>query len=310
MIKGRSKLVGILVVCLFLGSAVGCGSSETTRSRPRPSSSTTTPKKPTSELTAKPSGSGDVGSGKTAAAGASDEGADAASGDWGNLSGRFVYDGSAPTPSPIQVTKDVEFCGKHNLVDESLVVNSGGGLANVVVWLYEKPSKIHPSYDETASETVVLDNENCRFEPRVCVLRTTQTLRVTNSDPVGHNTKADLFTNASFNPIIPAKGSFETKLEQSERMPAPVSCSIHPWMSAWLLVRDDPYVAVSDKEGNFEIKNLPAGKVTLVAWQGKYINKVSVDGKATEWSKGRFEYDVRGGDNNLGVVKVPPSAFE
>ena len=309
MITGRSTLAGILVLGLLVAGSAGCGSSETTRSRPsRPS--TTTPKSAKSEAPTKPSGSGDVGSGETATAGASDEGT--ASGDWGTLRGRFVYDGSAPSPSPIQVTKDVDFCGKHNLVDESLVVNAGGGLANVVVWLYEKPSKIHPSYDEGASESVVLDNENCRFEPRVCVVRTTQALKVTNSDPVGHNTKADLFSNASFNPIIPANSSIDIKLEQPERLPGHVSCSIHPWMSGWLVVRDDPYVAVSDGDGNFELKDLPAGNLTLVAWQEKsgYITKVSIDGKATEWGKGRFEYNVRGGDNDLGEIKIKPTVFQ
>jgi hypothetical protein len=38
-----------------------------------------------------------------------------------------------------------------------------------------------------------------------------------------------------------------------------VKCDIHSWMSARLLATDNPWYAVTDKDGNFEINNLPAG---------------------------------------------------
>src|SRR5690349_4035695 len=113
--------------------------------------------------------------------------------EWGNLSATFLYKGSPPAPKKIAVNKDEQVCGKHNLVDEALVVNKDNkGIANVVVFLADmgKP-KIHPDYDkpEAAKAEVHLDNENCRFEPRVVGIRTGQTLIVGNKDPVGHNTK-------------------------------------------------------------------------------------------------------------------------
>ena len=43
----------------------------------------------------------------------------------------------------------------------------------------------------TASDEVVLDNKDCRFEPHVAVVRTSQKLALKNSDPVGHNSKID-----------------------------------------------------------------------------------------------------------------------
>ncbi len=39
----------------------------------------------------------------------------------GAIKGRFVYEGQAPAPSPISVTKDQEVCGQHHLMDESLL---------------------------------------------------------------------------------------------------------------------------------------------------------------------------------------------
>jgi hypothetical protein len=228
------------------------------------------------------------------------------------LKGRFVFDGSAPQPTPVNVTKDVEFCGKHDLASESLLVGENGGIANVLVWLHDKPTAIHPSYEETANAVVTLDNKNCRFEPHVCVMLTTQTLQVLNSDPVGHNTKADLASNPAFNSIVPAAGMIEIKLEQPERRPASTSCSIHPWMSAWLVVQDQPYIAVTAPDGTFEIKNLPTGKLTFSAWHEKAnsVSNVSLGGKPTEWKRGRFEVTVNAGENDLGEIKLKPDVFK
>ena len=113
--------------------------------------------------------------------------------DWGTVTGRIVFEGAAISPAALNVTKDQEVCGKHNLVDESIVVGPDNGLANVAVYLYLKrgasPPAIHESYEESASSEVRLDNENCRFEPHLTFLRTTQTLLIGNKDSVGHNTK-------------------------------------------------------------------------------------------------------------------------
>ena len=74
--------------------------------------------------------------------------------EWGSLKGKFVVDGEAGPSAAINVNKDVEFCGKHDLVDETVVVGDDGGLANVVVYIYTKRGKsldVHPDYAASAS---------------------------------------------------------------------------------------------------------------------------------------------------------------
>ncbi len=57
--------------------------------------------------------------------------------EWGNLKGQFIYDGEAPQPAKLSITKDREECCQHDLVDESLVVDpQDHGLRNVIVFLY------------------------------------------------------------------------------------------------------------------------------------------------------------------------------
>ena len=50
----------------------------------------------------------------------------------------------------------------------------------------------------------------------------------------------------------------------ADRFPITVSCTIHPWMRAWIRVFDHPYYAVTDDNGHFEIKDAPAGEYRLV----------------------------------------------
>lgn len=239
-----------------------------------------------------------------------------ASAEWGNLSGQFIYDGAAPTPAPVLVTKDQQVCGIHNLVDEVLTVNpTNKGLAGVVVFVYVdrggKAPEIHPSYVETAKAEVRFDNLNCRFEPHVVLLRTTQTLVIGNRDPIGHNSKVDTVKNAPINPIIPANGEVKQNFSKEERLPSKVTCSIHPWMNGWVVIKETPYMAVTDADGRFEIANLPTGKWSFQVWHEKsgYIDSVVLGGKKTKWSKGRFEHQIASAANDLGEIMVPATVF-
>jgi len=47
---------------------------------------------------------------------------------------------------------------------------------------------------------------------------------------------------------------------------ASLLCNVHPEMSGYVVVVATPYLAVTNKEGEFEIKNVPDGKYTLKTW--------------------------------------------
>lgn len=237
----------------------------------------------------------------------------------GTLKGKFVFDGKAPAPDKLMITKDANVCapGGKAPVDESLVVGEDGGIANIVVGIYVKPGGKKPPVDAAAKKAiekpVVLDNTMCRFEPRVTVLHVGQDLILKNSDSVGHNVKADLTANPPFNDLLPANGELKRVLKSAERLPMNVSCSIHPWMRGYLLVRDDPYAAVSKADGSFEIPNLPAGKWTFRVWHelSGYVEDVKVDGKSTSWKRGQVDIDIKDGATvDLGEIKVGAKEFE
>jgi hypothetical protein len=237
---------------------------------------------------------------------------------WGDLEADFFLKGDFK-PAKIVPDKDVEFCGKHKLMEEGVVVDPATkAIQNVAVYLFVpaggKKPQVHPDYEKAAKEKVVLDNKNCRYEPRVQVVRTSQPLILQNSDPLGHNMKGEFFNpqNAAFNDQIPAGGKVEKTFTGAETAFVPVQCSIHTWMKSWLFVRDDPYVGISDAKGHVSIKNLPVGEWTFVVWQenGGYLSDVTVDGKATKWMRGRVKVNIKPGANKLGKIEVTPAALK
>ncbi|MFV1965136.1 MAG: methylamine utilization protein [Pirellulaceae bacterium] len=237
--------------------------------------------------------------------------------EWGDLTAAFLFEGTPPKPPEANITTDKPFCCKFQVVDESLLVNEkNGGVANVIVFMYVgrggKKPLVHESYAATEKAEVMLDNEHCRFDPHVTLLRTTQTLVASNSDEVGHNTNLTTFRNKAYNKLIPSDGQEKLNFPKEEPLPVKVTCNIHPWMGGWLVVKDHPYMGVSDTDGKLVIKNIPVGEVTFQVWHEKagYLREVTLNGEATEWKRGRLTLEIKPGQNDLGEVKIPASIFE
>jgi len=233
--------------------------------------------------------------------------------EWGNLSGKFVYEGKAPTPEKLQITKDVEVCSKYQdeIVDQSLLVGADGGISGVFIWLRVPQGKkidIHPDLIANAEKNpTTIDNLHCMFNPHTaCVWGGKQKLLVKNSDPIAQVVKIDFNKNSAVNATMAVGGNFEAAFPVAERLPAPVTCGIHPWASGYLFVSDTPYATTTDKDGNFTIPNLPAGTWEFQAWHERR-GYLTADPK---WKGGRFSFTVKSGDNSLGTIKVTPAALE
>jgi plastocyanin len=122
---------------------------------------------------------------------------------------------------------------------------------------------------------VVVDQKKMAFIPHVVAVQQGTTVDFLNSDAVGHNV---------YWPSISANKKLSHNLgtwPKDQKKPfqfndlgtASLLCNVHPEMSGYVVVVPTPYFAVTDKDGSFEIKNIPAGKYTLKTW--------SEDGKPT-----------------------------
>lgn len=178
-----------------------------------------------------------------------------------SVRGRVKFGGKAPEPAKI----DNSICRHAGpIVDESVLVSPGGGLANVIVSIAGVRSPVKAN-----AEPAVLDQKDCRFEPHIVVVRAGQPLRIRNSDAEAHNVHATPSENSAFNiALAMARGVAELTLARPEIIR--VKCDVHPWMTGFIGVFESDYVAVSDNDGSFEIKGLPPGSYELVAWHERF----------------------------------------
>ena len=105
--------------------------------------------------------------------------------------------------------------------------------------------------------------------------------------------------------------------QKEEALPVAVGCSIHPWMVAYFLPRENGYYAVSGPDGSFEIVNVPAGEeLEIQVWhesgtgtRGALVLNTS-EAKQLKWSKkGRFKLRLSEDEVKEMEISVPASAL-
>ena len=121
---------------------------------------------------------------------------------------------------------------------------------------------------EAPKEHALIDQIKMKFNPHVMVVQQGTTVDFLNSDSVGHNV---YWPSVSGNKKLAHNlGTWPKDQKKSFQFNdagvASLLCNVHPEMSGYVVVVPTPYFAITDKEGTFEIKNVPAGKYTLKTW--------------------------------------------
>jgi len=149
------------------------------------------------------------------------------------------------------------------------------------------------------------------YSPRVVAARVGQTLMVVNRDMTLHNVHTVAAKGNSFNTTQPNVGMvFSYVLKGAEIIK--LGCEPHRWMIGFVGVVDHPYFDVSNADGAFTIRDVPAGRQTVRVWHevfGEMTKTVVV--KANGSTTVDFAYTGRAGARSEGTreLHVPDALF-
>jgi len=202
----------------------------------------------------------------------------------GVVAGTVKLDGPAPKAQRIKMDAEPNCAKMHTgpVVSDEVVVGDKGALADVIVYVKEG---LGNRTFETPKEPVELDQKGCIYSPHVLAVQANQPVEITNSDPTTHNVHPVPQFNKEWNKSQPPKAEKIVESFAREEVAIPVKCNVHPWMKSYIAVFKHPYFKVTGKDGAFELKNLPPGEYTLVAWHGTLgtdEKKVSIGPKETK----------------------------
>ena len=148
---------------------------------------------------------------------------------------------------------------------------------NILVYL----SKAPPATEDLSKAKFVMDQRNLEFVPQVLPILVGATVDFPNNDKVDHNVFS-MSRTKKFN-----LGSYTAGESKSVVFDKPgiveLRCDVHAEMAAYILVMKNPYFAVTDKQGHFEIpdsstleqtglsgvKDLAPGKYFIKSWHEK-----------------------------------------
>jgi plastocyanin len=219
----------------------------------------------------------------------------------GELTGTVTLDGTPPKNEVIKMNAD-PVCMRENTTaqyqETYIVGDDGKTLANVFV--YVKDGLGNYVFD-TPTDPVEIDQKNCRYHPHVFGIRVGQPLEIVNSDPTLHNIHAMPKANQEFNNGQPIQGMKMTHTFTQKEVMVPFKCDVHGWMNAYVGVVDNPYFAVTDKDGKFDLKNLPPGTYTIEAWHeklGPMTQSVTIGNKETKDISFQFKVPAAASTNN------------
>lgn len=193
--------------------------------------------------------------------------------DGGSVKGKVQFTGSPPDPSAFKLNRypDQLYCGAlsdgsgYRLLRE-VMVDPHGGLKDVIVTV-EGVTRGKPfPLQETTLEANI-----CQFVPYVSVMRKDHPLIVKNLDSVSHDLQVyerdwEHIVIMFHRPALTKGGTQDRIRFTGDRRGVVMQCGMHPYMQGHGLAVDNPYYAVTGIEGQFDIRDLPAGTYRIRAW--------------------------------------------
>lgn len=189
---------------------------------------------------------------------------------FGGFKGRVVYPGKAPALPPLVQAGDTNVrdgavLATEDIPNEQLLVDAKQGMANVFVYLAQRPEGTPPV---PTPQPVSFGFAYGRFVPHAMIAPAGYPVHFTNSAPIVANVHTFPSVNKPFNSVVSPKALDGVRYvyDRPEPWPIEVKSDFHPWVKAYHLPLNHPYGAVTRSDGTFEIDNIPAGRHVFHFW--------------------------------------------
>ena len=176
------------------------------------------------------------------------------------IKGTVQYVGTSVEAKKVPVTVDQFVCGKDKDAEE-FSLSPQRGLRNAVVSLTSPPPDARWNF---STAPVFLDQRQCLFIPRVILVPLGGTVEFLNSDRLLHNLHSVSRANAVFNRTQPKGRTIPITFTKPEIVR--ITCDLHGWMRAFIVVIEHPFHAVTGSAGEFVLDKISPGKYTLNVW--------------------------------------------
>lgn len=110
----------------------------------------------------------------------------------------------------------------------------------------------------------IMDQRNLKFTPTVLAVTVGETVDFPNHDKAWHNVYSKGGANDFDLGLYPPGQSRAKKFDKPGV--SRILCNAHPDMEAFIVVKDHPFFSTADSRGNYEIKNVPLGKLRVEIW--------------------------------------------
>jgi hypothetical protein len=183
-----------------------------------------------------------------------------------------------------------------------------GGVANVFFWVRGDVNPVHPAYRITERDTVTVQFNGDRIQPRAATYRMGQSLVFQS---VFNDTHGPVFNLGRVSALLPPGASMAVGVPSPKQLPQEITCVIHPKTRAYLKILEHPYGDVTDADGSAVLQYLPVGRYEVQFWHERigFLNLGKAGHANPATAKGRMWITVTPGETELGEFVVPRSEF-